>query len=163
MELVKLRNVVSMLMLTLFFGGALAPAASAQYPPQAANGRVTKSTVGPGGCVVFSGDGFAPGSEVVVTDNQTTVGTATASLTGTFSLEVCPTVLGVHILRGTGETATGATRVVVANVRVVQASRLPSTGSDTTRAAIALGGGLVVAGAGAVVLARRRRTRAVAA
>jgi LPXTG-motif cell wall-anchored protein len=163
MEPVKLRNVVGTFLLTLFLGTALATAASAQYPPQAANGRVTKSTVGPGGCVTFSGDGFAPGSTVTVTDNNATVGTATASVTGTFSLQVCPQVLGVHILRGTGKTPTGATRVVVAQVRVVQASRLPSTGSDKTLETVALGAGLVVAGAGAVAFARRRRTRAAAA
>ena len=163
MEIVKLRDVVGTLMLTVFLGCALAPAASAQYPPTAGNGRVTRSTVGPGGCVTFSGDGFAPNTEVTVTDNQTTVGTVTTSLTGTFSFEVCPTVLGVHILRGTGQTPTGATRVVVAQVRVLGSLASTGTATNDTRQTVAVGAALIVAGAGAVVMARRRRTRAVAA
>ena len=159
----KLRNVVGTAVLTLVLGGALFSPASAQYPPSAGNGHVTKSTVGPGGCVTFTGDGFAPDSSVTITDNGKTVGTVTTSVTGTFTKEVCPTVLGVHILRGTGKTPTGATRVVVAQVTVVAGSRLPSTGSDHTFETIALGAGLVLVGAGAVVVARRRRRSHAAA
>ncbi len=159
----KLRDVVGTLMLAVFFGLALAPAASAQYPPTVGNGRVSRSSVGPGGCVTFTGDGFAPNTPVTVTDNNETVGTVTTSPTGTFSIEVCPEVLGVHILRGTGKTPTGATRVVVAQVRVL-GSRLPSTGSaNDTDQTVAIGASLVIAGAGAILVAQRRRRVARAA
>jgi LPXTG-motif cell wall-anchored protein len=153
---VKLRHVVGALLLALFFGASLAPAANAQYPPTQGNGRVTKSTVAPGGCVTFSGDGFAPSTTVTVTDNGKTVTTVTTSLTGTFSVEVCPEVLGVHNIRGTGKNPVGGTRVVVAQVTVTR-SGLPRTGSNTTIPAIGIGAALVLLGAGIVFAFRRRR------
>ena len=158
----KLRNAAGTAVLTLVLGGALFSSASAQYPPSAGNGHVTKSTVGPGGCVTFTGDGYAPNSTVTITDNGTTVGTVTTSLTGTFSKQICPSVLGVHVVRGTGKTPTGSTRVVVAQVRVVSASGLPRTGGDHVVETVAIGAGLVLVGAGVVVAARRRRSHAAA-
>jgi LPXTG-motif cell wall-anchored protein len=153
---VKLRHVVGALLLALFFGASVAPAAFAQYPPTTGNGRVSKSTTSPGGCVTFSGDGFAPSTTVTVTDNGKTVTTVTTSATGTFSVEVCPEVLGVHNIRGTGKNPLGATRVVVAQVTVTR-SGLPRTGSDTTIPAVGIGAALVLLGAGVVYAFRRRR------
>lgn len=152
----KLRHVVGALMLALFFGASVAPAAFAQYPPTQGNGRVTKSTVSPGGCVTFTGDGFAPSTTVTVTDNGKTITTVTTSPTGTFSVEVCPEVKGVHNLRGTGKNPLGGTRVVVAQVKVLGTS-LARTGSNAIKPAIGIGAALVILGAGLVYAFRRRR------
>jgi len=141
--------------LAVLLGIALAPSATAQYPPTSSTGRVTAATIAPGGCVTFSGDGFAPDSAVTVSDNGTTVRTVEATLTGDFATSVCPTVLGVHILRGTGVDVLGATRTVTAEVTVVAA--LSSTGAANVLPTVGAGAALVALGSGIVYLARRRR------
>lgn len=77
------------------------------YPPNAGHGagRVDKTRVAPGECVVFSGNGFRPGSTVTVADNGAVVGTAEANASGEFSERVCfgaSTTPGQHELTGTG-------------------------------------------------------------
>ena len=152
----KLRHLLGAF-LALFFVLGTATAASAQYGATTGNGTVDDGAVPPGECVTFGGDGFAPGSEVTISDNGTTVGTVDASLTGTFSTEVCPEVLGVHILRGTGVDVAGNQRVVTA--RVVVSNQLSVTGSSSTVPALLAGLGLVVAGSGTVLAGSRIRRR----
>jgi len=141
--------------LTILLGMALAPAAAAQYPPTSSSGRVTAGRVEPGGCVTFSGDGFEPGTDVTVTDNDTEVRTVQATDTGAFSTSVCPTVLGVHILRGTGTGANGGERTVTAEVTVVES--LSATGASNVLPTLGAGATLVALGSGLAYLARRRR------
>jgi hypothetical protein len=155
--LVKLRHILGAF-LALFLVAAVAAPASAQYGSTVGNGKVSKGAVKPGECVTFSGDGFAPGSEVEITDNGANLGTATAGATGSFTFQVCPTVAGVHILRGTGVDALGNTRTVVARVTVA-GRRLSTTGSDSTVPALLAGLGLVVAGSGSVLAGSRLRRR----
>ena len=141
--------------LTFVLGVALAPAAAAQYPPTSSTGRVTAGRIQPGGCVTFSGDGFAAAADVAISDNGTSVGSTNASDTGSFSAEVCPTVLGVHLLRGVGTGANGEERTVTAEVTVVAA--LSATGASNVRESVAAGAGLVLVGSGIVFAVRRRR------
>ena len=145
-----LRRSAGYSLLAVLLGSVLASSASAQYPPTTGNGQVSSARVEPGDCVTFSGDGFAPGADVTVTDNGSTVGTVKATATGTFSTQVCPTVLGVHLLR-----ATDGTRVVTAEVTVV--ASLSATGASNVPRTVGAGGALVLIGAGFVYVARRRR------
>jgi hypothetical protein len=154
---VKLRHFPG-IFLVLFVVLAGAVPAQAQYGATVGNGRVSKGAVQPGGCVTFSGDGFAPNTTVTVTDNGATVGTPTTTATGTFSFQVCPEVKGVHILRGTGTNPAGGTHVVVARVTVA-GRRLATTGTSSTVPALLLGLGLVVAGSGTVLAGSRLRRR----
>lgn len=146
--------------LTVILGVALAPAATAQYPPTNSTGRVSAGRVEPGGCVTFSGDGFLAGTDIAISDNGTPVRTVQASATGTFSTSVCPTVLGVHILRATGTGTTGEERTVTAEVTVVES--LAATGASNVLPTVGAGAGLVALGSGIVYLARRRRRVALA-
>ena len=152
----KLRQVLGLSALVVTLSVTLGGQAQAQYGPSTGNGQVSDGRISPGECVDFSGDGFAPGSDVDVTDNNAPVTTVDADSTGRFTAEVCPSVNGVHILRGTGVTPTGATRVVSARV-IVAGRPLPRTGSDSTVPALLLGVGLVATGSSAVALGRRRR------
>ncbi|MDQ1711628.1 MAG: hypothetical protein QOE45_1078 [Frankiaceae bacterium] len=144
----------------------LAPATAAYaqvpYPPTVGNARVSATAVKPGGCVTFSGDGFLPASPVVVTDDGAAVTTVTTGTDGSFSTQVCPSVLGVHLIRGAGTGTNGAARVLSASV-TVSATGLAGTGAANTVPMVAVGAGMILAGAGAVVVAsRRRRATAVA-
>ncbi|BAS16348.1 hypothetical protein AHiyo8_46510 [Arthrobacter sp. Hiyo8] len=51
---------------------ASAPAMAVDYPAPAQQGTVSNATVGIGGSVVFSGNGFAAGETINITVNQTT-------------------------------------------------------------------------------------------
>lgn len=137
-------------------GPAASVAAQSTYPPTAENGQVSDTSITPGQCVTFSGDGFAPGTPVQVTDNDQPVTTVDASATGSFSVQVCPEVLGLHILRATGTGLTGGTHTVTATVNVFA---LSVTGSGNTVPMGVVGAGLVLAGTTAVVVASRRRRR----
>jgi hypothetical protein len=162
-RLVKLRHVLAAFVALMFALGVAAPA-SAQYGSTVGNGRVSKGTMRPGECTTFTGDGFAPGSSVVISDNGQDIATVTADDAGNFTYEYCTSVLGVHLLRGTGTDPLGGERIVVATV-VVAGRRLAATGSDNTVMLLLSGLGLVVAGSGTVLagsLRRRRRASAAA-
>jgi len=82
------------------------------YPPNPNNGqgRVDRSQVAPGECVVFSGSGFRPKTTVFVDDNGAPRGTAQADNKGDFSKQVCfdsSTQPGQHELSGTGASKGG--------------------------------------------------------
>lgn len=157
MKLSHLAGAALALMVTL--APASAALAQATYPPRDEGaGQVDDTSIAPGECVTFSGGGFIPGEPVDVTDNDAPVTTVGATPEGSFSAEVCPRVLGLHILRGVGDA-----RAVSATVTVVGAGGLSETGSSNTIPMVAVGGGLVVAGAGAVVVASRRRRATIAA
>jgi hypothetical protein len=150
-----LRRCAAYGVVTVVLGIALAPAAHAQYPPTSSTGRVTAGRVTPGGCVTFSGDGFAGEVPIAVSDNGTTVQSVESDTAGLFSTSVCPTVLGVHLLRATGEGANGASRTVTAEVTVV--ASLSTTGANDVLPTVGAGAALVALGAAIVYVARRRR------
>lgn len=77
------------------------------YPPNPGNGqgRVDRSRVAPGECVMFSGSGFRPKSTIAVADDGAPRGTAQADSKGEFSKQVCfpsNSQPGSHTLTGTG-------------------------------------------------------------
>ena len=147
--------------LLVSLGPVTAGHAQSTYPPAAENGQVSDTSITPGECVTFSGSGFVPGTPVQVTDDGQAVTTVTAGADGSFSVQLCPKVLGVHILRGSGTGTDLGTRVVSAVVNVLSAG-LAGTGSSRTLPLGLVGAGLVVAGAAAVVTASRRRRLAAA-
>jgi LPXTG-motif cell wall-anchored protein len=148
-------TVVALMGLLAILG--LAGTASAQYPPSTGTGTVSRSTVESGGTVEFCGDGFEPGSEVIIEDNGTEVGTATADGDGEFCITLTLTGAGTHLLTGTGTGAAGEVRVVSATVTVVAAGGLPRTGSDTILPAVGIGVLLAALGTVLVLAVRRRR------
>ena len=121
----RLRNTIGTLVLALTLGAAL-PAAHAQYPPTVGSGRVTRSELKQCQCTQFSGDGFAPGTTVVVVDRgpdgvERTLGTATADERGRFRFKAClgeNAAEGTHTLIGRGVNESGGPREVSATVRV---------------------------------------------
>lgn len=151
-------------------------AAYAQYPPTAGNGEVNRSTVKRCQCVLFSGDGFAPGSQVTITDNGVFVARVVADGRGRFRHRVCWDERqgeGRHDLLASGANVSGGTHEARASVIVrgdtcfrrgdeIHDERFfrdfPRTGAGTTVPALLLGFGLVTAGSGIVFVARRRRT-----
>jgi LPXTG-motif cell wall-anchored protein len=161
-DIVKLTHLAgASLALGVLLGPVAAAHAQTPYPPSTGNGQVNDTSVKPGECVTFSGDGYLPASPVQVTDNGATVTTVTTGTDGTFSTQICPTVLGVHLIRGTGTGTNGAARVLSASVTV--ASGLATTGAANTVPMVAVGAGMILAGAGAVVVASRRRRVSAAA
>lgn len=168
----KLRRLLAACTLAVIGMGSLAPAlaqsSDSPYPPSVGNARLNRSRACQGQCVQFSGDGFAPNSDVVVTDNGRRVGTARTNPRGSFSFRYCfadDAAVGRHELKGTGRESDGRTRTVTAVVEVcrkVSGSGLPRTGDNSTMPALMMGFILVAAGTMTVFLTRRRRRRAPA-
>jgi LPXTG-motif cell wall-anchored protein len=189
---VKLRHVVSTLMLTFLLGGAFASAASAQYPPTVGAGRVSRSQVMQCQCTVFSGSGFQPGSAVTIVDqypdgSEHVVGTVVADKKGDFKRKVCfdqNSPQGQHTLVARGTDPNGGAHEDRAVVTVkgstcfrrgdeVHGDRfsredppggvLPRTGTDLILPGLLIGTALVAAGSGVVLVVRRRRHAPAAA
>ncbi len=97
----KLKKTLSVLALAGTIAlAASAPAMAANYPAPAQQGTVSSATVGVGGTVVFSGDGFAAGETVNITVNQTTTaqgaaapGTGAATMAVAGALPLAPLAL----------------------------------------------------------------------
>ena len=135
--------------LLVLLGGGAAPALAEDYPlPTHGQGKVDKTRVVAGECVIFSGDGFKPGTPLTITDDGTEVATTTADANGEFSTQVCFSTtarLGRHVLMAEGIGANGAARDVTATTTVVGASstRPPpggSTGGSGTGTGTGTGG-----------------------
>ncbi|MCU1587677.1 MAG: hypothetical protein JWN31_1170, partial [Frankiales bacterium] len=137
--------------LVLLIGVASAPARAADYPlPTHGKGKVDRTRVPVGECVIFSGDpgGFQPGATLTIKDDGAVVGTAKADAQGEFSTKVCFATdahLGRHVLTAEGIGANTAFRDVTATVTVVGASttRPPpggTTGGGTTTTTTTGGG-----------------------
>jgi hypothetical protein len=130
-------------------------------------GGTAISTITPGREIVLSGSGYAPFSTVAlyVYSTPRSLGTVTADATGSFSTTVTiPAGLeaGAHHLVAAGVDPGGAVRYLRTDVTLPAASssstgpELAWTGFEALPFAVA-GGLAVVAGAGFLVLARRRR------
>jgi LPXTG-motif cell wall-anchored protein len=180
---VKFRSLLGALVAVLVLAVGAAPS-WAQYPPAVGAGKVTRSNLKQCQCTQFSGDGFAPGARIVITDtapdgSRKNVGTAVADGNGSFTIKVCfdeNSPEGTHTLTGRGKGVDGKQREVHSTVVVkgsvcykkgdeIHGERferprgsggLPTTGSDSTIPALLLGFGLVVAGSGVVLVFRRR-------
>ncbi len=163
----------------------LGGSAGAQYPPSSVACSVSASVVVQGGSVLFSCSGFAPNSNVDIDDNgqpatlaarrfgaagvlaarplAITVLNAPANNDGTILVRVAfarNAALGPHVLRATGVGPDGNGKVGAATVTVIPAPAgggLPNTGSNSTLPAVAIGLGLVLAGAAIVFVSRRYR------
>lgn len=109
------------LLLLLAPGSALA--AGPYPPPDEGSGHVDDSRVQAGGCVTFSGDGFAAFTTITVKDNGEFVGTTTTNAFGEFSMEVCfdaDARTGRHVLTGTGTAADGSGSITVSAVVFIE-------------------------------------------
>ena len=113
--------------LLLTVGTGSVAAAAAPYPPPATgSGKVAPSRVKQGHCTTFSGDGFAGGSSLRISDDGTFYGTTSTSTKGDFSAPVCfanDAKIGDHVLSAEGPNAQvapsdPADRVVTATVTV---------------------------------------------
>lgn len=136
-----------------------------QCPASSGQAATSNDNPAPGQQVVVSGSGFQPGTTVtVVLGNNLARTTATANAAGRFSARLtipCDTPPGSQTITATGTGAGGGTRTLTTTVNVRDSKciggNLPRTGSSSAVPLTAAGAGLVVIGAGAVIIARRRR------
>lgn len=156
------------------------PGRPPQYPPGKCQLLLSRSVVPAGGSLQAAGAGFAPGSTVDVSLAGASLGTARADGSGAFSAAVVVPVStepGNHTVTASGPGSDGGTQVLAAALQVTEASAapgarastpgstagsssLPRTGSSSTLPLALAGGALLVAGSGAVLVARRRRSGA---
>lgn len=145
-----------------------------QYPPGKCQLLLSRSVVPAGGSLQAAGAGFAPGSTVNLSLAGASVGSAQADGSGAFSADVlvpASTRPGNHTVTASGAGSDGGTQVLAASLEVTAAGArgsapgsaadsrdLPRTGATSTVPLALAGGALLVAGSGAVVAARRRRT-----
>lgn len=135
------------------------------------------TNVFPGDTIAVNASGFAPGSNVVITleSDPVNLGTYVADSAGRIATNIVVPAdfpAGNHTLRLTGTDIAGAIVVLTTGVTVgsriqvpsttvtpttTAATTLPRTGSSVTEPALLIGGALVLAGAGALVAARRRK------
>lgn len=152
-----------------------APAGAQEYPPDGPSAGVDDTTVTLGGQLTITGSGWQAGSQVTLTlfSEAQTLGTAQVGQDGTFSTTVTvPSDLrpGRHTLRisGTGEDGQPRTEDITLQVEPAappddqpprqQPPALATTGVNSWLGAAA-GLGLLAAGAGALLAARRRQAR----
>ncbi|CAB4935478.1 MAG: hypothetical protein F2825_11660 [Actinobacteria bacterium] len=162
------------LMVAVLLGASPASAQSVYPLPTSGQGVVDRSTVRAGECVQFSGDGYAPGAVIDVTDNGDPRGTTTADAAGRYSTQVCfstSAVLGAHLLSAQGEGENGALRTLSATVTVLGVATAGGTTSTGGSGALArtggdiatvLGAGLALLLVGALLVAQTRRRRQTA-
>jgi hypothetical protein len=118
----RLRLMVAAAAGLALLGTGVAAAAGPYPPPSKGTGQVVPSRIKVGECAVFSGDGFAPVSEVTVRDNGVVAGTATTNTDGEFSKQLCygsDAQRGRHDLAGSGTGSDGQPLTVYA-VLIVQ-------------------------------------------
>jgi hypothetical protein len=135
------------------------------YVPNAPAVTASLSSVGPGGSLTVSGDGFVPNSSIVVTLHSApvTLAVATADPTGAFSVNVTipsDTVPGTHVIVATdpdGDSASTDLVVTGTAVSVAASPSLPFTGADI--AALTGVGAIALALGGMLILTSRRRRR----
>lgn len=162
------------------FTGTAQAQTPAPYPPttaapeqEGAGAGASDPTPAPGQQVTVSSgaDTFTPGSTVTVTLDGEVVGTVTASGSGAAVVEItAPDEPGTYqvVFTGTDDGAAATESVsitvqgaaagggTVTNPRPGVLGALPRTGADAVVPIAASGIALVVAGAGAIVVARRR-------
>lgn len=175
---------------TLTALGAGAAQATETYPAPAPPSTVSQGTVQAGNTVTFSGSGFTPGEQIVITADAGTAGSASAAgsrsvasrvalaplqietqadAAGKFSVEVTLSEPGVYTLTAKGVTS----GVIQTNVVTVQApvtgvaaqsstmASLPDMGADPSLILWGLvGAGALVAGTTSVILVRRSSSSA---
>lgn len=149
------------------------PATAQEYPPDGPTAAVGEPTPALGEEVAVSGSGWQAGSEVTLTllSQPQLLGTAQVDGNGDFSTTVTipsDTRPGRHTLRVSGTGEDGVARTVDLDVQVRPAAppedpppdeqppALAATGANLGTGAL-VGLGLLVAGGGAVVTARRRQ------
>ena len=116
----------------------LSQAVMAQYEPSGSL-TVTPPSVAAGGQVTIDGSGFAPGSEVRITVQETPVllTTVTTDAAGGFSVVVTVPgdFAGAYTVVATGVDASGSIHVLTANLNVIQGEVLPIVSSPKPSAA----------------------------
>jgi len=153
---------------TTFVGGS--PAGAQGYGPPDTSSTTTTApddiptiTVVRGETIDVSGEGCAPGAEVVVTwDDGTELGTFTADENGNFTTTITipsDATLGVHLVTATcGDVEQFINvNVLAENVDNVDDGTLPRTGSSNTGPLVGIGAAAVVLGGAFLYGARRPR------
>ncbi len=139
---------------------------------------VSPTTVFPGDTVAVNAAGFQPGSSVAITleSDPISLGSYVADSAGRIATNITIPAdfpAGAHTLKLTGTSIAGSVLVLSTGITVasrVQATTttvatvapatttLPQTGTSFTEPALIAGAALVLVGAGAVLVARRRST-----
>jgi LPXTG-motif cell wall-anchored protein len=149
----------------------LTPSVAMAYEAPGFTSTVSDSTPAAGQCITMSVNGGAANAGTVftltATGPSTTSLTATASAAGAASFQFCPTAVGDYTLTVTNPAGSVVATQTVTVHAATAAGDDTSTGGSLSQTGsnvlpIALGGVLLVLlGAGAVVVARRRRTPAM--
>jgi hypothetical protein len=137
------------------------------YGPNAPTVTASASSVGAGGSLTVSGDGFTPNSSVMVTlhSSPVTLAVTTADPTGAFSVVVTipsDTTPGTHTILATDPNGDSASTLLVVTgtavaVGTAATPSLPFTGADI--AALSGVGAIAMALGGMLILTSRRRRR----
>ena len=98
--------------------------------------KVEPTSVRAGDCVTMSGDGYKPGTPIVIRDNGTVVKTVQADNKGAFVTRICfktNAALGAHQLcaRGIGANDSARTECATVTVLGLDLSRVPHTGKES--------------------------------
>jgi hypothetical protein len=134
------------------------------YGPNAPAIGTNTVAAGPGGSVTITGSSFVPGETItfVLHSTPVTLGTTTASATGSFSANLTipsDTPPGLHTLIATGSTGDSSTTEITVTggtaTVAVATPDLPFTGADI--AAVSGVGAVALAVGGMLLLAGRRR------
>ena len=154
-----MRMILGLFALTFLLAGSMlmsstSGAGAVEYTPPAID---TKPVTAPSGSMTLNGTGFIPFSTVDIFLGGASLGTATASSTGTFSFNFqAPANLGTYQL-----SATDGTNDLTTSFRVVAdggggGGGLPATGSSSSSWLTQLGVGLLALGAIIVALVRAK-------
>jgi len=146
----RVAAVVGMMLAILALGGG---AGAQTYPPDVASISVSDATLSCPQPFTVSGDGFVPGDTVTVTFDGESIGSATVDEQGEFSVEVTApdAAAGSHTVTASNSDSASATVSCVGPA----APGVAFTGANITVGLLLLVG-LLVAGAGALLLGRRR-------
>lgn len=145
------------------------PLAGVEYPVikgslGVSDGSKPTTASAPGGSLVLSGGGFAPGATVTISIESIPrmLGAVAADGSGSFVTTVVIPVdmsVGTHTLKASGPAATTGSVVLSKTVDVVRLTPLPAAGSSIRLIVPAVGS--VLFGAALVLFARSHRRRAV--
>ena len=142
------------------------------YPPGSNQIIVDKATVGPGGSITTSAQTYQVGATVTFTllSTPAVLGTAVANSAGVATLTAtipADTVAGAHHIQASGIGASGVTltqqaAITVSGSTTATTAALAKTGTSSTRPLTEAGIGAVAFGGLVLLVARRRRSAAVA-
>lgn len=170
-----LRGVLVGLMALLTMVGMAASAGAQVYPPGTVSLTASTTAPGPGDPITFEAEGFQGEVDFTLFSDPVDLGSATANAEGVAVLNTTipvDTAPGQHTVVASGLDLSGnptsasialtvAGEVQSAGDEAASGGDLPRTGSDKSFPLVRAGAVLVVAGGVLVLIARRRRSRAL--